>query len=144
LGDLQAEFGSAPEKGEELPLDELGAALNVGYTGQLGKHTSGLVSRLVGGKLPGGFGLSAVKGHLSKQWGLGPGRTDGVLLVGLTMEPPKRLSSEGDAKAWLDEIAQAYAKTAGISLSTGGGGGSAGPSAGMVIDCTCRLFYLLI
>jgi fatty acid synthase subunit alpha len=138
LGDLQAEFGSAPEKGEELPLDELGGALNVGYSGQLGKHTSGLVSRLVGGKLPGGFGLSAVKGHLSKQWGLGPGRTDGVLLVGLTMEPPKRLASEVEAKAWLDTIAQAYAQTAGISLSTGGGGGGgAGPSGGMVIDCAC-------
>jgi fatty acid synthase subunit alpha len=135
LGDLQAEFSSAPEKGEELPLDELGAALNVGYSGTLGKHTNGLVSRLVGSKLPGGFGISAVKGHLSKQWGLGPGRTDGALLVGLTMEPAKRLGSEGEAKAWLDSVTQAYAQQAGISLSSGGGGGaSGGGGGGAVVD----------
>ena len=135
LGDLQAEFSSAPEKGEELPLDELGAALNVGYAGILGKHTSGLVSRMVGSKLPGGFGISAVKAHLSKQWGLGPGRTDGALLIGLTMEPPKRLGSEGDAKVWLDSVAQSYAQQAGISLSSGGGGGGGGAaSGGAVVD----------
>jgi len=50
LGDLQMEFTSAPEKGEELPLEELGAALGVGYSRALGtKYTSGLVSRMVGG-----------------------------------------------------------------------------------------------
>ena len=130
LGDLQAEFSSAPEKGEELPLEELGAALNVGYSGTLGKHTNGLVSRLVGSKLPGGFGISAVKGHLSKQWGLGAGRTDGALLVGLTMEPAKRLGSEADAKAWLDSVAQAYAQQAGISLAAPGSGGSGGGGGG--------------
>ena len=30
LGDLQLEFTSTPEKGEELPLEELGSALGVG------------------------------------------------------------------------------------------------------------------
>lgn len=30
LGDLQMEFTSAPEKGEELPLEELDAALGIG------------------------------------------------------------------------------------------------------------------
>jgi fatty acid synthase subunit alpha len=136
VGDLQAEFGSAPDKGEELPLDELGAALNVGYGGALGKHTSGLVARLVGGKLPGGFGLSAVKAHLTKQWGLGPGRIDRVLLVGLTQEPPKRLGSEADAKAWLDATAQAYAQLSGITLSVAGsGGGGGGGGGGAVVSC---------
>ena len=52
LGDLQQEFNSAPEKGEELPLDELASALSIGYTGTLGKYTTGLVTRLVGGKMP--------------------------------------------------------------------------------------------
>ncbi|KAK4702957.1 hypothetical protein P7C70_g3267, partial [Phenoliferia sp. Uapishka_3] len=117
LGDLQGEFTSAPEKGEELPLSELGSALSSGYSGTLGKYTTGLVSRMVGSKMPGGFGLSAVKAHLSKTWGLGPGRIDGVLLVGLTIEPAKRLNSEPEAKAWLDSTAQAYASQAGISLS---------------------------
>jgi len=136
LGDLQGEFSSAPEKGEELPLSELGAALSQGYSGSLGKYTTGLVSRMVGSKMPGGFGLSAVKAHLAKTWGLGPGRIDGVLLIGLTMEPAKRLGAEADAKAFLDSAAQAYAQTAGISLSSGGGGGGGGggAAAGVMID----------
>ena len=66
LGDLQLEFSSAPEKAEELPLEELGSSMQSGYSGTLGKHTSGMVSRLTGGKMPGAFNLSAVKGHLSK------------------------------------------------------------------------------
>ena len=136
LGDLQAEFGSAPEKGEELPLSELGAALGQSYAGTLGKHTAGLVSRMIGSKMPGGFGLSAAKAHLGKTWGLGPGRIDAVLLVGLTQEPAKRLGGEADAKTWFDTVAQSYAQTAGISLSTGGGGGGGGGggAAGMMID----------
>lgn len=141
LGDLQAEFTSAPDKGEEMALGELGAALNVGYSGTLGKYTNGLVSRAVGSKLPGGFGLSAAKGHLSKQWGLGSGRTDGALLVALTMEPAKRLGSEADAKAWLDSVAQAYASQAGISLNTApAGGAGGGGGGGMVIDCAFQMF----
>jgi fatty acid synthase subunit alpha len=67
LGDLQMEFMSAPEKGEVLPLEELGAALGVGYSRALGiKYTSGLVSHIVGGKMPGGFNITSIKAHLSK------------------------------------------------------------------------------
>ncbi|BGP33270.1 fatty acid synthase alpha subunit Lsd1 [Rhodotorula toruloides] len=135
LGDLQGEFSSAPEKGEDMPLQELGAALNQGYSGTLGKHTSGLVARMMGAKMPGGFGLSAAKAHLSKAHGLGPGRTDGALLVALTKEPEKRLGSEADAKAWLDGVAQAYASQAGITLGAGGGGGGAAVGgAGFMIN----------
>lgn len=140
IGDLQAEFGAPPEKGEELPLSELGAALGTssGYNCSMGKYTAGLVARMVGSKMPGGFGLSAAKAHLAKTWGLGSGRVDGALLVGLTMEPVKRVAGEAEAKAWLDSIAQAYATSAGISLSSGGGGasggGGGGAGAGMMID----------
>ncbi|KAI0957466.1 hypothetical protein AcW1_005848 [Taiwanofungus camphoratus] len=133
LGDLQLEFTSAPEKGEELPLEELGAALGVGHSGVLGKYSSGLVSRLIGGKMPGGFNMSAIKSYLSKTWGLGPSRGDGVLILGTTMEPSKRLASEVDAKMWLDSVVAVYAQRAGISLATGssssgGGGGGGGPT----------------
>lgn len=130
LGDLQLEFSSAPEKGEELPLDELGAAMNVGYAGTLGKHTSGLVSRMISGKMPGGFNITAARGHISKTWGLGPLRTDAALLLGITMEPPKRLGSEAEAKTWLDSVVAAYAQQSGISLSSGGGGGGGGAASG--------------
>ncbi|KAL5526485.1 FAS2 [Sanghuangporus sanghuang] len=135
LGDLQLEFTTAPEKGEELPLEELGSALQSSYSGALGKHTSGLISRLVGGKMPGGFNLSAIKAYLSKKWGLGSSRADGVMLLGLTMEPAKRLGSEADAKAWLDSIVPVYASRSGISLSQGGSSaGSGGFSGGAVIN----------
>ena len=129
LGDLQTEFGNAPEKGEELPLDELGSALNVGYSGSLGKFTAGLVSRMVGSKMPGGFNLSSVKTHLSKTWGLGPQRQEAALLFAVTMEPAKRLGSEPEAKQWVDSIAHAYAGQAGITLTTASAGGAGGGAA---------------
>lgn len=119
LGDLQMEFSSAPEKGEELPLEELGSTLGVGFAGTLGKYTSGLVSRMIGSKMPGGFNASAIKTYLAKSWGLGSSRADGVLLLGTTIEPPKRLGSEAEAKAWLDGVVAAYTRRAGITLSTG-------------------------
>ncbi|KAG9047855.1 3-oxoacyl-[acyl-carrier-protein] synthase [Tulasnella sp. UAMH 9824] len=130
LGDLQAEFASAPEKGEELPLEELGSALSVGYSGSLGKYTTGMISRMVGGKMPGGFNLSAIKSYLSKTWGLGAARSDGALLLAVTMEPAKRLGSEGEAKAWLDSVVSAYAQQTGISLSSGASAGGAGGASG--------------
>ncbi len=134
VSDLLAEFGNLPERGEELPLEELGGALQAGYSGSLGKTTSSLITRTVGGKLPGGFNLSAVKSHLQKAWGLGSGRIDGVLLVAITMEPAKRLGSEAEAKAWLDSVAQTYAGLAGISLSQAGAGGGGGGSGGVAIS----------
>jgi fatty acid synthase subunit alpha len=135
LGDLQLEFSSAPEKGEELPLEELGSALASSHSGSLGKYTSGLVSRMVGSKMPGGFNLSAIKSYLSKSWGLGPARADGLLLLGTTLEPPKRLGSEAEAKSFLDGLVPIYAQRAGISLSaaSSGGGGGAG-TGGAVIN----------
>ncbi|KAI0264369.1 fatty acid synthase [Gloeopeniophorella convolvens] len=136
MGDLQNEFSSAPDKGEELPLEELGAALGSGHPGNLGKYSLGLVSRAIGGKMPGGFNMSSTKAHLNKTWGLGPQRADAVLLVATTMEPPKRLGSEAEGKAWLDAAAQVYAQRVGISLSSGGGGGStaSGASGGAVMN----------
>ena len=133
LGDLQLEFTSAPEKGEEMPLEELGSALGVGFGGSLGKYSNGLVSRLIGGKMPGGFNSSVIKGYLSKTWGLGPSRADGVLLLGLTMEPTKRLGSEAEAKSWLDGVVSVYAQRSGIPLSAGSISGI-GPVGGATIN----------
>ncbi|CAO1626995.1 unnamed protein product [Sympodiomycopsis kandeliae] len=136
VGDLQLEFPAGlPERGEELPLEELGAALNNNYSGTLGKHTAGLVTKLINSKMPGGFNLTSVKAHLQKNWGLGPGRTDGVLLVAITQEPAKRLGSEPEAKAFLDAAVASYAAQAGVALSQGGsGGGGGGGSGGATIS----------
>ena len=133
LGDLQQEFVSAPEKGKELPLEELGSALGSGSNGSLGKYSTGLVSRLVSGKMPGGFNTSSIKCYLSKTWGLGPSRSDGVLL--LATELPKCLASEAEAKAWLDSVVSIYAQWSGISLaSSGAAGASGGGGGGAVIN----------
>jgi len=57
--------------------------------------------------MTGGFNITSIKAHLSKTWGLGPSRSDGVLLLGTT---------------WLDIVVAAYAQRSGISLSAGGPG----------------------
>ena len=41
MGDVQGEFSSAPDKGELLPLEELGAAVGSGHSGNLGKYSTG-------------------------------------------------------------------------------------------------------
>ncbi|OCL04746.1 hypothetical protein AOQ84DRAFT_391338 [Glonium stellatum] len=135
LGDLGKEFGSTPEKPEDTPLDELGASMQATFNGQLGKQSSSLVARMVSSKMPGGFNITAVRKHLETRWGLGPGRQDGVLLLALTSEPAARLSSESDAKAWLDDTSNKYAALAGISLGSSTAGGDAGGAAGgMMMD----------
>ena len=136
LGDLGKEFGSTPEKPEDTPLDELGASMQSTFSGQLGKQSTSLIARLVSSKMPGGFNITAVRKHLETRFGLGSGRQDGALVFALTMEPPSRLGSENDAKAFLDDVAQKYASAAGITLSSAsaGGSGSGGDGAGMMMD----------
>jgi fatty acid synthase subunit alpha len=136
LGDLGKEFGSTPEKPEDTPLDELGASMQSTFNGQLGKQSQSLIARLVSSKMPGGFNITAVRKHLETAFGLGPGRQDGALLLALTMEPPARLGSESDAKSYLSDVANKYASTAGISLSSAPAGGAAGGAAGagMMMD----------
>ena len=132
LGDLQNEFSSAPEKGEELPLEELGTVLSSQHNGNLGKQMTSMISRLINQKFPGGFPLSSARSHLTKAWGLGNGRIDSILVRGLTNEPASRLASEMDAKGWLDSTALLYAKESGVSLSQNGGNAS-GPSSGLAV-----------
>ncbi|KAE8377688.1 hypothetical protein BDV26DRAFT_292912 [Aspergillus bertholletiae] len=135
LGDLGKEFGSTPEKPEDTPLDELGASMQATFNGQLGKQSSSLIARLVSSKMPGGFNITAVRKYLETRWGLGPGRQDGVLLLALTMEPASRIGSEADAKAYLDDVTNKYAASAGISLSAPAAGGDSGTGAGgMLMD----------
>ena len=60
-----------------------------------------LISRLIGGKMPGGFNLSTIKSYLSKSWRLGSSHSDGVFLLGITLEPPRWLTSKAEGKSWL-------------------------------------------
>ena len=134
LGDLGKEFGSTPEKPEDTPLEELGAAMQSTFDGQLGKQSSSLIARMVSSKMPGGFNITAVRKHLETRFRLGSGRQDGVLLLALTMEPASRLGSENDAKAYLDDVTGKYAASAGINLSAPAAGGEIAGGAGMMMD----------
>ncbi|KAA8909923.1 hypothetical protein TRICI_004308 [Trichomonascus ciferrii] len=134
LGDLGKEFGSTPEKPEETPLGELAEQFQDSFSGQLGKQSSSLISRFISSKMPGGFSITNTRKYLSERWGLGPGRQDSALLLALTMEPKARLGSDGEAKAFFDDVAGKYAASAGITLSSGSSGGSQGGSGGAVID----------
>lgn len=105
------------------------------FDGNLGKTSQGLIARLISSKMPGGFNITTARKYLETRWGLASGRQDGVLLLGITMEPPARLGSESDAKAFLDDVSQKYAVNAGISLSTAAAAGpAAGASGGMMMD----------
>ncbi|PHH71585.1 hypothetical protein CDD82_6433 [Ophiocordyceps australis] len=135
LGDLGKEFGSTPEKPEDTPLDELGAAMQATFDGKLGKQSQSLIARLISSKMPGGFNITAARKYLETRWGLGSGRQDGALLLALTMEPPSRLGSDSDAKAFLDDVTQKYAANAGVSLTTtASSSASGGSGGGMMMD----------
>ncbi len=135
LGDLGKEFGSTPEKPEDTPLDELGASMQATFDGNLGKTTQGLIARLISSKMPGGFNITTARKYLETRWGLASGRQDGALLLAITMEPPARLGSDADPKAFLDDVSQKYATNVGISLSTAAAAGPAGGSGGgMMMD----------
>lgn len=128
--DLQLRFASAPEKAEEMLLEELGAALGSGCSVSLGKYTSGMVSHLVASKLPGGFNPCSAKSYLSKTWGIGSSRADAAVLLGSILEPEKRLGSEAEAKERLDSVVPIYAQCIRIFLSQGIAGRGGGSSSG--------------
>jgi len=87
------------------------------------------MSRAIGDKMPAGFNISSAKSHLSKTSGLGPQPADAVLLIAIIMEPVKHLGSEAVGKVWLERVS--------ISLSSGGGGSSAGsPLTGLILYMT--------
>lgn len=131
VGDLGAEFVELPERAEELTLEELAAALRPGYSGELGKYTNGLIARLSASKLPGSFGLTALKAHLTARYGFQSGRISAILLYTLTEEPAKRLTGDAEAISWIDGVAAVYAKDTSITLpAPGGAAGGAGATAG--------------
>ena len=84
--------------------------------------------------MPGGFNASAIKSYLLKSWGLGPSCSDSVLLLAMTLEPPKCLGSEVEVKSWLDGVVAVYAQLSGISSSSPGTGTTGGGSGGATIN----------
>ncbi|KAJ2840336.1 fatty acid synthase alpha subunit Lsd1 [Coemansia sp. 'formosensis'] len=134
VGDLHKEFGNkVPDKAEDLPLQDLAAAIGA-FGGGLGKHIQAQLARLFSNKMPGGFSLSSARSTLQLAYGLGPQRQDALLLAAMTMEPSSRLSGDAEAKSWLGTVAQVYAAKVGISYSAAGVGGSGGQAGAPVIS----------
>jgi fatty acid synthase subunit alpha, fungi type len=130
---LQKEFGSLPvDSPENVPIDELSGTIQPSFNGALGKFSSGLITRLISSKFPGGFNITQARNYLSTRWGLGQGRQDSVLLLALTNEPAARLGAEADAKSFLDSMAQMYAAKAGVTLASASAGGANGGSSAVI------------
>ncbi|TMW63542.1 hypothetical protein Poli38472_002483 [Pythium oligandrum] len=116
VGDLEKEFGdSVPEGAAELSLKEVANTFS-SYKA-LGKVTSGLISKMIASKMPGGFSMSSVKSYLNGTKNLPAGRAESVLAHSLLFTPQARLKSEAEAKQWLDSCVDGYASFAGISLA---------------------------
>lgn len=134
LGDLGKEFGSTPDKPEDTPLEELAEQFQDTFNGLLGKTSLSLIGRLMSSKMPGGFSITVARKYLETRFGLGSGRQDSVLLMALVNEPPSRLGSDAEAKEFLDSVAQKYASSAGISLSSASAASGGAAAGGAVID----------
>ncbi|KAG2522184.1 hypothetical protein JM16_005912 [Phytophthora kernoviae] len=130
VGDLEKEFGSGPDDAAEMKLVEL--ATKFPDYASPGKVTSALIAKMLASKMPGGFGLSAVKEYLSNERCLPSGRIESVLLHGLTQNPKQRLADDATAKKWLDGVVDDYASFAGIDIPylSKLGGMMAGPAMG--------------
>ncbi|OWZ18416.1 Fatty acid synthase subunit alpha, partial [Phytophthora megakarya] len=130
VGDLEKEFGSGPDDAAEMKLAEL-AGKFPDYASP-GKVTSALIAKMLASKMPGGFGLSAIKEYLSSERCMPSGRIESVLLHGLTQNPKQRLTDDATAKKWLDGVVDDYAKYAAVDIPylSKLGGVMAGPAMG--------------
>ncbi|KAF2181848.1 hypothetical protein K469DRAFT_638059 [Zopfia rhizophila CBS 207.26] len=115
-GDLDAEFGSAPDGAEELPLSDLASILQKSFSGQLGKRTKSLLDKFFTAKMPGGFNLSKTREMLQQDYGFGAGRQDSILLMALQTQPASRLDSEDKARDYWASTVQAYITATGIQI----------------------------
>ncbi|RDL30472.1 Fatty acid synthase alpha subunit [Venustampulla echinocandica] len=139
VGDIGTEFGSTPERPEELPLDEL--CLNIqnssGFSGKMGKTTTGLLSKLFSLKMPGGCSPPVLRSYLNDRWGLPSGRQDSIFLRVCAAPPAARLGSMTDVHGHFDNIVQQYSKETGLNLGASqsndsGNGGNSG--AAVMVD----------
>lgn len=116
VGDLVSEFGSVPERAEDVGVAALGDALQRGFRGTLGAQTAVMVEKLMGAKMPGGFGLREARAYLDARWGLASGRQNAVLLSAATDPPAQRLPDVQAAHGFLDAKARRHLLDAGLPV----------------------------
>ena len=118
VGDLMSEFGSLPDRAEDRQLDHLAEDLQQGFHGKLGKQCLSLIQKMVASKMPGGFGLAALREHMQTRWMLPDGHQDGILLSAAARPPESRLAEKNEAIKFVDTAVLDYAKEFNISLSS--------------------------
>jgi fatty acid synthase subunit alpha len=116
VGDLMNEFGTVPDRAEEIVIQELAETQQSSFSGRLGKQTSRMVEQLSSSKMPGGFSTSSARKYLETRWGFAEGRQDSCLLAAVVSAPAVRLPTEAAAHQFFDDIATKHATKAGISL----------------------------
>jgi fatty acid synthase subunit alpha len=132
-GDLDAEFGSAPDGADELPLSDLAANLQKTFAGSLGKRTKSLVDKFFSAKMPGSLNQSKAREMLQADYGFASGRQDSILLLALQNPPAARLGSDTEAKDFWTSTSNAYIAKTGIQVNKAQAA-SGGSSATVAID----------
>ncbi|KAL2419958.1 Fatty acid synthase subunit alpha [Exophiala dermatitidis] len=116
IGELETEFGSTPEQGETMSIRSLCDRLHgANFSGQLGKVTKNTISKMLSSKMPGGYDMSRIRGHLEARWGAGPGLQDMILLRASAQQPKTRLADASAAEAFWDTHAHATLGDLGLS-----------------------------
>ncbi|KAJ6023758.1 Acyl transferase/acyl hydrolase/lysophospholipase [Penicillium herquei] len=136
VGDLDAEFGSLPEKPEDMSLDQLASQLQsaAAFTGQLRKVSTSLVSKVFAQKLPAGFSSGDVRDYLQSRWGLGAGRQDAIFLRASTAQTSSRLGDSNEAQSFFDDIVKEYGAYHGLDFSTSAQSSSAAVTVSAPVD----------
>jgi fatty acid synthase subunit alpha len=116
-GDFAAEFGSAPDGAEEVPLDDLASILQKSFAGSLGKRTKSLVDKFFTAKMPGSLNQSKAREMLQSDYGFASGRQDSILLLALQCPPAARLGSDAEAKEFWSNTCNAYIAATGIQIN---------------------------
>ncbi|RDL38707.1 uncharacterized protein BP5553_03047 [Venustampulla echinocandica] len=119
VGDVNSEFGSVPDRTEDMTVEELGIALtSSGFSGHLGKMSTAMINRLFSLSMPPGFNLQRARTFIKERWGFQPGRQDAVLLRATTMQPASRLATTSDAESFLADLVTHYAAELNLNLAT--------------------------
>ncbi|EAW11676.1 putative fatty acid synthase subunit alpha [Aspergillus clavatus NRRL 1] len=133
IGDLHSEFGSLPDRAEDVPLTDVWTSIQSSHPGTLGKVSTAMINSLFTAKLPSNFTTAMARDQMRTQWGLQQGRQDSCLLLAVTLQPAARIATEAEAKAFIDRAVEGYAAKEGITLGpTGSQADSSGP--GVVVD----------
>jgi hypothetical protein len=129
IGTIAKEFGTPPADAEGARLGDLARLLDPGYA-QPGAAITGLLEAMFSTKMPAGFGTAEAESYLTAKYGLPAGRVDAIMARLLLSAPASALKTVGATRAFLDEVAIAYASTSGITLTPPNSAGDGGHAEG--------------